>query len=1060
MARDRLRSAVSTVAGDASDGDSSGSLEEISADDFKQSRVWMGYPTVSRNYGQALYSFAWAQAVQNKPLGLDPISNPKQEEEESEFGMGKEEASDEREEGELEEGEIELGLGFDESEEVKKKESGAVEMIDLDSDAPDRESKDSEERELKESDEIGDFDRRVGLILEEIENVTIEEAEKSFEGTCSRLKTSFESLKQLYTEMGAIPVLEAVIQQALVGIKTMITVLDSDGFPRREQNKQFLLRMLIHIKNQYASILSPEQLEELEEDVKSLAFKEDTITKEQKTGTGISITASVVMDTSNRKPIVPKLDLSGTLRSRTVSPILDLHADYDENSLPSPTRDNTTPFPVPKPVGFVPSTITPAQHVIPNKSNIVSANEGVGIKLQPYITDAFKAVSTYQQRYNKNTGFATDDLPSPTPSDEEKRKNDFEAATGEVSSTPISVTSAPLVAPFPGPQPAHVKQGVIKSAPKSRDPRLRIISPETRSSASEPNPNPDFRKNKAAEGSLTDDSVVKRQRIGSGKGGWLEEDNDRAMQPTSSTTNINQQSTIAGPTVSIPTILKDMAVNPTMLVQILQQKLASESQPKTSISNPPPRLPPAPVPAPAIAPVMPTNRPTTKPAEPVPNSNLLAARVIQPPAQPGAPVRMKPRDPRRVLHNTTSTNTSTVTPELVRPNGPPSIDGPTIREQAEPAGTSNASGLKAGPDIAPGGLGSPWRSVDYLLDGYNDEQKAAIQRERARRIAEQNKMFAAKKLCLVLDLDHTLLNSAKFVEVDPVHEEILRQKEEQDREKLQRHLFRFQHMGMWTKLRPGIWNFLEKASKLFEMHLYTMGNKLYATEMAKVLDPKGSLFAGRVISRGDDGDSVDGDDRVPKSKDLEGVLGMESAVVIIDDSVRVWPHNKHNLIVVERYTYFPCSRRQFGLPGPSLLELDLDERPEDGTLASSLAVIERIHANFFMHRSLNDADVRNILAAEQKKVLGGCKIVFSRVFPVGEQNPHMHPLWQMAEQFGAICTNHLDDGVTHVVANSLGTDKVNWALSRGRFVVHPSWLEASTLLYRRANEVDFAVVKL
>lgn len=80
-----------------------------------------------------------------------------------------------------------------------------------------------------------------------------------------------------------------------------------------------------------------------------------------------------------------------------------------------------------------------------------------------------------------------------------------------------------------------------------------------------------------------------------------------------------------------------------------------------------------------------------------------------------------------------------------------------------------------------------------------------------------------------------------------------------------------------------------------------MGNKLYATEMAKVLDPKGVLFAGRVISRGDDGDLIDGDERVPKSKDLEGVLGMESAVVIIDDSVRVWPHNKLNLIVVERW---------------------------------------------------------------------------------------------------------------------------------------------------------------
>nr|GLL43975.1 RNA polymerase II C-terminal domain phosphatase-like 3 [Ipomoea trifida] len=326
-----------------------------------------------------------------------------------------------------------------------------------------------------------------------------------------------------------------------------------------------------------------------------------------------------------------------------------------------------------------------------------------------------------------------------------------------------------------------------------------------------------------------------------------------------------------------------------------------------------------------------------------------------------------------------------------------------VLESSQPLASEVASVVPSRPQ-------NSWGDVEHLFEGFDDQQKAAIQRERARRIDEQKKMFAARKLCL-------------FIEVDQVHDEILRKKEELDREKPQRHLFRFPHMGMWTKLRPGIWNFLEKASKLFELHLYTMGNKLYATEMAKLLDPKGDFFAGRVISRGDDTDPIDGDERVPKSKDLEGVLGMESAVVIIDDSVRVWPHNKLNLIVVERYIYFPCSRRQFGLPGPSLLEIDHDERPEDGTLASSLAVIERIHQIFFAHPSLDEADVRNILATEQRKILAGCRILFSRVFPVGEANPHLHPLWQSAEQFGAVCTNQIDDKVTHVVANSLGTDK-------------------------------------
>ncbi|RHN74699.1 putative protein-serine/threonine phosphatase [Medicago truncatula] len=221
-------------------------------------------------------------------------------------------------------------------------------------------------------------------------------------------------------------------------------------------------------------------------------------------------------------------------------------------------------------------------------------------------------------------------------------------------------------------------------------------------------------------------------------------------------------------------------------------------------------------------------------------------------------------------------------------------------------------------------------------------------------------MFATRKLCLVLDIDHTLLNFAKFVEVDPEHDKLLRKKEKQEHGKPQRHLFRLPHMGMWTKLRPGVWNFQEKASKLFEMHLYTMGNKLYATEMAKVLDPNGVLFAGRVISRGDDPETVD-----TKCKDLEGILGLESSVVI-----------------------------------------------------------ERIHQNFFASQSLEEMDVRNIIASEQRKILGGFHIVFSGVFPVGEANPHLHPLWQTAEQFGASCTNKVDPQVTHVVAQSLGTDKV------------------------------------
>eukprot|EP00850_Spirogloea_muscicola_P005717 SM000026S08966 [mRNA] locus=s26:765347:771773:- [translate_table: standard] len=362
-------------------------------------------------------------------------------------------------------------------------------------------------------------------------------------------------------------------------------------------------------------------------------------------------------------------------------------------------------------------------------------------------------------------------------------------------------------------------------------------------------------------------------------------------------------------------------------------------------------------------------------------------------------------------------------------------------------------------------------------DAITATNEAALGKERQRRLKEQASILGRGKLVLVLDLDHTLLNSAKFGEIELAWDQKLRAIESAGRLQLgrKRELHSFTHIAMWTKLRPGIWRFLIRASQLYELHVYTMGNRAYATEMARLLDPTGELFAGRIISKGD---SVEGDtaqDNVnnegemelesrpsqQKSKDLDGVLGMESAVLIVDDSARMWPHHALNLIVVERYIFFPSSRRQFGLWGPSLLELGHDEREADSCLAITLSVLERIHWSFFADPShVNDADVRSLLALVQRAVLGGTRLLFSRVFPVspvGDASPHMHAVWRIAEQFGAVCTTEQDDRVTHVVANSLGTEKVRWALATGKFVVRPAWIEASAILYRRADEREFRV---
>lgn len=56
-----------------------------------------------------------------------------------------------------------------------------------------------------------------------------------------------------------------------------------------------------------------------------------------------------------------------------------------------------------------------------------------------------------------------------------------------------------------------------------------------------------------------------------------------------------------------------------------------------------------------------------------------------------------------------------------------------------------------------------------------------------------------------------------------------------------------------TDSRPGIEQFLEDMSKLYEMHVYTMGTRSYADAICKIVDPTGKYFGGRIISRDESG---------------------------------------------------------------------------------------------------------------------------------------------------------------------------------------------------------------
>ena len=63
---------------------------------------------------------------------------------------------------------------------------------------------------------------------------------------------------------------------------------------------------------------------------------------------------------------------------------------------------------------------------------------------------------------------------------------------------------------------------------------------------------------------------------------------------------------------------------------------------------------------------------------------------------------------------------------------------------------------------------------------------------------------------------------------------------------------------------------------MFEMYIYTMGDKAYAIEIAKLLDPSNIYFPLKVISNSDCTQR--------HQKGLDVILGAESVAVILDDT--------------------------------------------------------------------------------------------------------------------------------------------------------------------------------
>ncbi|KAM7279345.1 hypothetical protein ACFE04_006479 [Oxalis oulophora] len=229
------------------------------------------------------------------------------------------------------------------------------------------------------------------------------------------------------------------------------------------------------------------------------------------------------------------------------------------------------------------------------------------------------------------------------------------------------------------------------------------------------------------------------------------------------------------------------------------------------------------------------------------------------------------------------------------------------------------------------------------------QQALRLSHEAAARLRElcTKDLLRQKKLILVLDIDHTLLHTVDFDEPDPEDMEYLKSLDD---------LFLLEEKDMIVKLRPFLPTFLKEASLLFEMYLYTRGTRKYARDITRLIDPDHIYFGNRIISR---------DDTPNAFKTLDLVAGEERGIVIVDDT-KIWPEDKRNLLLIEKYFYFDTE------DNTGHLTTRTDESQTDGGLMRMLTVLRYLHTKFFNPGGCRD--MRLLIALRRYITLKGCRI--------------------------------------------------------------------------------------
>ena len=256
----------------------------------------------------------------------------------------------------------------------------------------------------------------------------------------------------------------------------------------------------------------------------------------------------------------------------------------------------------------------------------------------------------------------------------------------------------------------------------------------------------------------------------------------------------------------------------------------------------------------------------------------------------------------------------------------------------------------------------------------------------------------------------------------------------------------------YIKFRPGLHEFLARCAMSYKLYINTHATTEYARAVVHLIDPHGTYFGGRMMSRTTEMPMLKALNQLSDPINFSRLDYYSS--IIVDDRLDVWTEDElESIVKIEPYNYFCPLHQQSS--STSEIDAELSSVDMDDQLmhvGDVLMKVESLYKQFYNLKQTK-IDCREFLRHFRKGVLTNVSICFDDTLGLQTRQ-----LQKYVQYFGANVSKEVLRGATsHLITNTRESEKYQRALRSDIRIVSLEWMTKSMALFKHMSEHEYPI---